>query len=766
MSDEESDEMEFRDSETQVFIVNVPRGETSQSEEPSSSVVEVGQWYHIQKDEDSSPEWLGCVIHIGSNYIQFKGIERSTRIHFDDFWNWCKKEERPDELIANKINHHQAEVKRLMNDVRTLTARLGVAPSQELTAGVNETKALAVINSDQNFNKYRKDLALAKKETLPELFEEIRRENRMVAAWMTAQVIPLEAEANKLHGVLNAVTDRIFSVELYAGLSENVVQIAKGEPAPLTTPIHLLQRRHYMDEECLLNYQTGGMEFKDIRAFDKWLAKKENRDRILPFPRCVVAFRVRREGKQREIVDLSDFLRFKADIEGDEATFIFMRNGNQIFRMSTSIDFDEKLFPDTDRSNLQGTSKIWAYRFASDIDKLISDNEYKAICEEDAKKHAEWKEKMRLKKEAKKRGEKVEPDGPWDWEPRAEAENYSPFDKTNIYYDDIAEMIDRSIKDHNRIALIMQGLLDRSPVFHPHPPWQIWTNDGFKSAISLVYDQTRALVAGEEPDFEAYRTRLNESITEGTVTVGQDAAWEIAEAVKECARMDNNWRTRGEWRPKTFRPYGNPGPGVVARVAHYQKTSGKCTFKWDRDRIGHLGGYKPEKIPVSFTCPKSKLLNIDAYKPGDFKQFFNDPRTRADYLQWAPLMLTAEEYHAGNRKLPDAPLKKGPSKPTAEGQRRYWMRKKRKELMGKAVRLNRDVNMQNGKTYESGSLWRVTFGSGTTVNIMGIKPTGEWDEYEKDDEIYSRRSIHSLSFSSVDVDLTIPPEPPRKKKED
>ena len=42
-----------------------------------------------------------------------------------------------------------------------------------------------------------------------------------------------------------------------------------------------------------------------------------------------------------------------------------------------------------------------------------------------------------------------------------------------------------------------------------------------------------------------------------------------------------------------------------------------------------------------------KLFNISAYTPDDFKQFFADPRTRANYLAWAPLLLVAEDWHAG-----------------------------------------------------------------------------------------------------------------------
>jgi hypothetical protein len=50
--------------------------------------------------------------------------------------------------------------------------------------------------------------------------------------------------------------------------------------------------------------------------------------------------------------------------------------------------------------------------------------------------------------------------------------------------------------------------------------------------------------------------------------------------------------------------------------------------------------------------PADQLFNVSAYRPGDYKQFFADHRTRAEYLRWAPLLLTAEEFHAGNIKAP------------------------------------------------------------------------------------------------------------------
>ena len=43
--------------------------------------------------------------------------------------------------------------------------------------------------------------------------------------------------------------------------------------------------------------------------------------------------------------------------------------------------------------------------------------------------------------------------------------------------------------------------------------------------------------------------------------------------------------------------------------------------------------------------------SADEVKPGDYKIFFSDPRTRENYIQWAPLLMAAEEYHAGHRKV-------------------------------------------------------------------------------------------------------------------
>src|SRR6185503_2497735 len=112
------------------------------------------------------------------------------------------------------------------------------------------------------------------------------------------------------------------------------------------------------------------------------------------------------------------------------------------------------------------------------------------------------------------------------FEPNYESRRFTKFSPENVYYDEIAARIKSQIDHHNRLVLVLQGLLDRSPVFHPHPPYQLWDGDSFNQAIKLIYDDSRSLVQGDKPDFEAYRAELNASLKVGCVTVGQEDYWE------------------------------------------------------------------------------------------------------------------------------------------------------------------------------------------------------------------------------------------------
>lgn len=618
------------------------------------NAVKLGDWYWIEwetYDDDtyrkrSVKRELVCIVRIGSNYVKVKAPGGgSTRVHFDEFDKELTPEPDAARIIQGHIAAGRARVMGLMDEVRGVAARLGVGVQRTLDAGdvpAAETQALSLRKDGKAIESYKKDLLRAQDKTLPELFKQIEVANKELAAWMKADLLPLEGMVKAIEPVVKSVKARIFAVELYAGLVEQVTCLRDGDPAPLDEPVHLFQRRHYMDEECLANYEAGGMRFEHLRDFERWLLRKDNLARVLPLPRCVVAFKVRRGRYEENAQDWHDFIRIALSGEGklDEVTFLYMRNGGRVYRLRTGIKFDEKLFPDVAASELGGSARIYAYKFTR-YERLVTGEQYDALVEEERKRNEDIRRKA--KEDAKRRaaGDKnAPPPGPWHWESDTTSRDYTLWTPDSVEYDDIAELVRRQIDQHNRVVIVLQGLLDRSEVFHPHPPWQLWTREGFETGLRLHFDTDRALSDGPPPDFETYRRRLNATLRVGDYTVGQELQWELREAARYNER---NRYSRNHFSPRRYRPDGNPGPGTVTRVI--KKGKAGCMFRWTRPNNSR--SWRSEgTVKCCIVVPTDKLLNVSAYRPGDYLQFYADPRTRADYLEWAPLLLAAEDWHA------------------------------------------------------------------------------------------------------------------------
>lgn len=720
----------------------------------------VGKWYWVRSEEGDGRS-LACVTHLGSNYAKLTFIgsdERSQatlRLHHDTFWSRCEYVEDAGATMLGNAERCKRELSDLLEEVKLLTTKLGVSPSAALGAGEVASTSLALA-AEQPVIDYKSALVRAKEETLPELFGKIKEKSAEYGMWLTGQVIPMQAEAEKFQPAIARVTDRIFSVELYAGLCEEVRQVRAGAPAEFVEPVHLFQRRLYMDEECLANYDTGGMVFKDLRAFERWLCRGDNLERVLPFPRTVVAFRVRRHEKEREIANLREFVRVLEDKPLDKLTFLYIRNGSRIYRLSTAIDFGAKLFPDVDHPVLSaGEGRLYAdlSEFRDEY-KIIGEAEYLAMVAAEEEELAEYKRKIaEEKKKPKKDRQYVSSPSMFSHSSR-----YEPFTKASVHYDDIAKYLRTEMEKHNRIVLVLQGLLDRSPALHPHPPWRLFEAAGFDQAIVLHRDSDRVLVAGDKPDFEAYRSKLNASIRTGSVTVGQEKAWLRFEAAKESQRRDSDPRwTRVDWRPEEHRPDGDPGPGRFARVTRVDGQD-YVHYRWTKERRGGDG----PPVERKYACSSGRVLNVDAYQAGDYKRFFSDPRTREEYLQWAPLLLAAEEYKAGRHgEAPPLVARPEPKrKPSARGgMSEYARRKMLRGFLGDAVRLRRPIETRDGKKYEKDSLWRVASLARGEFSIYGIDAGGKVEEGENE------RSIRCVSHRDFYVETSVPPDPKYVYKE-
>lgn len=685
--------------------------------------------------------WLGCVTKVGSNFAELDGYRKSARLALDGFHRRCNAAGAPDAYLKAKISEHRGNVRKLMTEIREVCHRLGVPIHQVLGEGApvdaeDSGTALAVVHGVEDAKKYQRALVKAEEKTLPELFKRVKEQHEVMARWMKVEMIPSESELERIQGVTGVLKAKIHTVELYAGLAEECVQVRKGKPAKDDDKVHLIQRRHYMDEECLARYEAGGMSFRDIGEFDKWIARDDHMFRLFPFPRTVIAFRVRHFDRQIEGASVADFIQLRIENQAGKRTFLYIRNGNQLWRVETSIDFEEELFPNKDDSALLSDAELWVKpggRVGSDtfirsrrsIDAMRDHHRnkrrfaayrlwqwHRAGCPDDddprwtytvasgdlyeheshAVRGGEWSSSKgsykpvppggTLQFEGMPRHQGVSRDS----DPSLEYELLTP---EHIYFDDAMAHIRRVTTEHNRIAVIIQGLLDRSTCLHPHPPWRIWTPEGFEQGVKLVYDVSRAVTAGEELDFQAYRAQLNKSIRAGCYTLGQNKVW-----------TDHMVSAYGEeWRRYAPGGYGNHGPATIARVVKVRR-NGNCVFEWTRERARPLVGWKPcedrpgwrtkthsyPPIPVRWECPADKLTCIDAYTPGDYRMFFDDPRTRAQYVRWAPILLSAENWHHKRRLAQEQEIAEA-AKAAKKRRRPKAKTKKRGSRVGKRVGL-------------------------------------------------------------------------------
>lgn len=626
---------------TKSRLDNVDRIEEDHVENPV-----IGRWFWLptkewdreKQEHVPGPKIIVCVSHVGSNFVEVRHLvagyhTSKSRISTEEFITTAERELDPESVFAGKVAEKQALVASTMEEIQKVTLQLQVGSP----GTINETKALARVDGPR-IESYKEALVVAKTKTLPELFATVKKETEALSMWMGASILGMQVNMLEEKTLVKAVEKRIFNIDLYAGFSEDFVKIQDGAPAAIDEKIHLFQRRHYMDEECLADWEEGGLDFTQIEGFDRWLLKPENLKRILPFDRSVVAFRVRRYDREADTHNAGEMIGLIRENEKNRRTYLYMRNGEQVFRLITTIDFGEALFPDMAEvlSAERGVRYVNTY---SSERELITEAQYLGLLE-DEKATWERNEARRLAVEAKT----GKPEEAWryhgihpSW--NSVARNWRVFDETYLYFDDVNAANAEKVEEHNRLVLLLQGLLDRTEAFAPHPKWELW-GEGFSAGLKLIYDKDYTLHSGPEPDIEAYIAETNKGMKKGSLVVGVQDVWLRHEAVK----LNQHHRDRGLRYADMLRykPPGNVGPqnlpsGKAARV--HAMRGGKAYFQWYRESNRNFDNM----VKASFSCSTQKILCIDNYKLGDYKQFFTDPRIRAKYMQWAHLLIAAEE---------------------------------------------------------------------------------------------------------------------------
>jgi hypothetical protein len=644
---------------------------------------EIGQWYWVKKEvfnpsnimivPELAPEGyieLVCVTEVGSNYAEFSQIKVGNgyslgRVHFNDMPNNILYEPNPNKYFQMFAGHFQSLTTGKMQEIAEITKSLNLSNTKEIVKQTNllsnsnlseQSVSTSIVPIGLNVEELKGNLITTKEVKLPALQEEIDKSNKAMVGWLSAPTMAATAMMKLVKETMVTIDDKIEDVSLYAGIGENCVIVKEGECAPSSEKITLMQRRCYMDEECLLDYLKGGIDIDKVEVFDNWLAKPENMERILPFEKCLVAFRVRRKAKYygSSNAPMAQFIKSSLDYE-NKTTYLYIRNGQQLSRLETLIDFDEMLF-ENDAAHI--TQPLMAKK-CPDFSKVstMPKSEFEFLCQRQDELISladKWEKANPTKQEPERdpfgrlriKGVTYQASNPRLKEYRNERlDDFHPsswkvLDSDHLYFDDVRKEQEATMRKYNKIAIILQGLMDRSTALSPIPKYDLSKHSDFSQALRLVSDEEMVLTYGEAPSFSEYQARLNSQAIEESVWVGQRLHWQLVTARKEQSKEDRKQYGR-DLDPYLLDVNGNTGPQLVSLGKRLMPRAGKVTFEWSFRSTGrNYGELKTAKMSVPF----SSLLNVSAYKLGDYKQFFRDPRTRHKYIEWAPLMLAAEEF--------------------------------------------------------------------------------------------------------------------------
>ncbi len=371
----------------------------------------------------------------------------------------------------------EAENALLNNDVEKY------AMDQALSNDGPDTQLMHV-GSKESLMAVQKDLeskrahAVAIQSTMTMVIEQKKRALERVKDKMNAMLIVFEKQIRKIMRVIT-------TIELYLGISEEIVQIQEGPTANTNEPICIRQGLMFMDEEVGDPWDDGqGLEWdaKGVAAFDDWLTRNENYKKVLPEKKGIAAFQARREVKTR--ANHGNPFANLGKMEADMTTFLLIRNGDNLYRLITDkIAFRPRLFPK--RNELQRLFDYWKYADAIE-EKNGGKNTH--IWSNSNDKNGEDFESLKNSHQG------------------SDTADAKEFAEDNVFF-------------YKMRITLFQGLIDRTTILHPLKEGEniklFNTEAQEKGLVRLIYDDELTLPTGRK-SFWAWIMDMNSRIDYGS----------------------------------------------------------------------------------------------------------------------------------------------------------------------------------------------------------------------------------------------------------
>lgn len=434
----------------------------------------------------------------------------------------------------------------------------------------------------------KKAVALMRNSAL-KLQKELKQRQELLKAYIQEQALALKAKAEALTALVKQAEETIWTINLYLGKDEEIRQIRKGKPAPKDAPIVIRQKVHYMDEECAALADTGGIDIRDIKEFDKWISgDPKNLQAVSPDEKCVIAMKPRHRKKE-----YSNAWEQKDMDEANHHTYFLIRNGENIYRIWTDFNISGRIVP--------RRKELMDVFYGEDVD---------------------WQTDQRVKRPLK-------PGSKEYMEAMKEARD------TRLHY--------------FRVMLILQGLIDRTAVFQPLPAPRINILDPNVSEewLRIIYDdQPETIITDGRPEFHEWLAKVNESMCVGQRVMGHFKFSSYSRDQYTTSDKEKRILPVTADNPEsealhTLEKRSEDGKGFYIyyeRGEIYKGTRGKG---WRRTYVGY------EKAEVRARClilrEDDFVLNFDSAPVEEMRYYLKDRVNREHYADMFPLLTRAIE---------------------------------------------------------------------------------------------------------------------------
>ena len=478
-----------------------------------------------------------------------------------------------------QVAENARQLQALAQEKQAIIAEVCATSQQALTSGEapNPGSHLPALPSQNTAGKLR-NKAFELKKRIQTLKESVEKKHRHIEAQVKAKLAAMMPALDEMNAIVKNLEEVIYQVILYLGRVEEITVLRTGKKAPIETPISIRQTKAYMDEECALDI-SAGIDAETIKSFDKWLlADPANLDQILPEKKGVVVLEVRRTDKKyhddSEQMDAATAIAkavHAAELNRENhKTYWLIRNGENLHRIWTDIVVGDHLIP---------------------RDCELDQHFYDSISRQEILPGSE--------------------------------KYYKAMEKANDH-----------ARHYMRLALVLQGLIDRTHLFKPHPEGikrvNLMDPSTWGTLVVAVRDGENKLHDGR-PLFDEWLKKINKNAHAGLRIAGA-----FYRSFHE--KVD----------PRISIRHGAPGKGIFTLIENRGENSETYPFKilFPRGEIWRRGWGGVEKVEstrmASYLISRDDpFICIDHASLEDMNHYLGDRKSRPQYEKMVPLLQVA-----------------------------------------------------------------------------------------------------------------------------